>query len=151
MGEIREEFIREPVGRVMASISRTFLENLQRNLAHLDIERSFYPLLLIEAGNGRLTQKDLARKLTINKVQVVRIVDYLSSHGYVERSRNSDDRRKTSLEITSKAKRFLPDIKSAIQETMDTALKNIPEEKIDELYSLLREIEKNLTNHKVSV
>ena len=141
----KDDIVREPIGRIMAGISRMFLANLHLNLSHLDIERSFYPLLLIELGNGNLTQKDLARKLSINKVQVVRIIDYLSSNGYVERCQNTDDRRKTSLQITEKARKFLPDIKEALKETTDIALKNVPEEKVDELYELLRDIDKNLS------
>ena len=140
-----EEIIREPIGRIMAGISRMFLSNLHLKLSHLDIERSFYPLLLIESGNGNLTQKDLARRLSISKVQVVRIIDYLSSNGYVERCQNADDRRKISLEITEKAREFLPDIKQAIEETTVIALKNVPDEKVDELYNLLRHIETNLS------
>ncbi len=99
-------YLREPIGRIMGKISRIFLTDLQRNLAHLDIERSYYPLMLIEAGNGNLTQKELSDKLSCNKVQAVRIIDYLSSNGYVERVQNEKDRRKINLEITVKAKKF---------------------------------------------
>ena len=76
--------IKEPIGRRLDKIGKLFLAKLQTNLTHLDIERSFYPLLLIEAGNG-LTQQNLAQKLNCDKVQVVRIIDYLSSNGYVQR------------------------------------------------------------------
>ena len=147
----REEFVREPVGRIMANISRMFLARLHRNLEHLDLERSYYPLLLIEAGNGRLNQKDLARKLSCSKVQVVRIIDYLSSMGYVDRCQNKDDRRKTSLEITGKARKYLPDIKVAIGDTMEQALQNIPEEKVEELYAMLRQIDRNLSTSSKKV
>jgi DNA-binding MarR family transcriptional regulator len=137
----------------MANLSRMFLVRLHHNLAHLDIDRSFYPLMLIEAGNGSLTQNDLAKKLSCSKVQVVRIIDYLSSLGYVERCQNEGDRRKISLEITGKAAKYLPDIKAAVQETMDQALRNIPGEKVDELYGLLGQIDRNLSTplKKVSV
>ena len=45
-------YIREPIGRIMAGISRMFLSNLQKNLSELDIERSFYPLLLDRSCGG---------------------------------------------------------------------------------------------------
>lgn len=139
--------IREPVGRLMNKISRMFLASLHKNLAHLDIERSFYPLVLIEAGNGNLTQKDLAEKLSCGKVQVVRIINYLSLHGYVKRGENTSDRRKCSLEITDKARKYLPDIKKALEETTSIVLQDIPESKIDELYNLLTIMNKNLSSH----
>src|ERR1035437_5796785 len=96
----------EPFGRKMDKIGRMFQVKLQEDLAYMDIERSFYPLLLIEAGNG-ITQQELATKLNCDKVQVVRIIDYLSSNGYVERIQNQTDKRKYELSVTEKARRFI--------------------------------------------
>lgn len=138
----------EPFGRIMGKISRMLLTDIQHKLAHLDIERSYYPLLLIEAANGNLTQKELTLKLSCNKVQTVRIIDYLTSFGYVVRVRNKNDHRKYNLEITGKAKTILPDIKKAINEAASTALTGVTENKVDELYVLLRKIENNLINNK---
>lgn len=142
--------LREPIGRVMGKISRMFLTNLQRNLSHLDIGRSYYPLILIEAGAGNLTQQELSEKLLCNKVQAVRIIDYLSSNGYVERVQNLKDRRKYNLEITKKARRILPDIKQAIDSTTAMAVDSIPENKVDEIYVLLKRIELNLALNKTN-
>jgi MarR family transcriptional regulator, transcriptional regulator for hemolysin len=144
--DITTDQIREPIGRIMGSIGRKFLGNLQQSLMYLDIERSFYPLLLIEAGNGNLTQKELAHKLSCDKVQVVRIIDYLSSNGYVVRGQDINDRRKCNLVITEKARKILPDIKKAIRETTAMSLKNIPENKIEELYALLKIMDQNLSS-----
>ena len=148
MDQDPESLIKEPIGRIMGNIGRLFMAGLHRNLSHLDIERSYYPLLLIEAGNGKLTQQELAGKLSCDKVQVVRIIDYLESNGYVERGLNPADRRKSSLQITAKAMKILPDIKKAMKETTEMALINVPENKIDEIYTLIQTIEKNLTTIK---
>jgi DNA-binding MarR family transcriptional regulator len=148
--QIKENgIIREPVGRIMAKISRMFLTQLQRNLSHLDIGRSFYPLLLISAGNGNLTQQELAEMLSCNKVQAVRIIDYLSSNGYVNRVQNTDDRRKYNLEITAKAIAILPDIERAITDTTALAVETISQIKVDEMYVLLRIIENNLVKNQI--
>jgi MarR family transcriptional regulator for hemolysin len=141
----KEGVIKEPVGRVMGRISRLLLARLQHELRHLDIDRSFYPLLLIEAGKGELTQKDLARQLSIDKVQVVRIIDYLSMNGYVERVQDVNDRRKYKLVVTEKAAQFLPDIKNAMKETNSMALRNIADPKTEELNELLKIIDNNLS------
>ncbi len=148
MSKRDENYPREPIGRIMAKISRIFLADLQRNLSHLDIDRSYYPLVLIQAGNGQLTQKELSGKLLCNKVQAVRIIDYLSSNGYVERVKNANDRRKINLTITGKAEKVLPDIRMAFYKTTSTAVKGIPENQVDELYFLLTKIENNLINNK---
>ena len=139
--------IKEPIGRIMSNIGRMFLANLHRQLAHLDIERSYFPLLVIEAGNGNLSQQELASILSCDKVQVVRIIDYLSKNGYVAREQNSKDRRKCNLELTEKARRFLPDIKEALRQTTLVSLNALSEEKINELYSMLKTIENNLATN----
>lgn len=135
--------IKEPIGRKMDKIGKMFQSRLQNDLKHLDIDRSFYPLLLIEAGNG-ITQQQLASRLLCDKVQVVRIIDYLSSNGYVERIQNQTDKRKYELAITDKARDVLPEIKKAIKDTTSVALNCLSDNQINELYSLLSMIENNL-------
>jgi len=137
--------VREPVGRKMNKIAKMFQAQLQKELRHLDIDRSFYPLLLIESGNG-ITQQELAMQLHCNKVQVVRIIDYLSSNGYVERVQNTEDKRKHVLTITEKAALLMPDIHQVIKTTSDSAFEGLSENKINELYEMLDIIENNLVS-----
>lgn len=143
--------IMEPVGHIASNIHRMFLAVLNMNLAHLDIDRFYYPILLIEASVGNLTQQELAGKLGCDKVQVVRIIDYLSEKGYVTREQNTHDRRKYGLEITEKAKKFIPDINKAIQNANALVLNNLTEQKIDDLYFTLKIIEKNLSSFKSQI
>jgi MarR family transcriptional regulator, transcriptional regulator for hemolysin len=139
--------MKEPVGRKMDKIGKMFQTKLQNDLKHLDIDRSFYPLLLIEAGNG-ITQQELASQLLCDKVQVVRIIDYLSSNSYVERIQNPTDKRKYELAITEKARLLLPDIKKAINDTTLVALNGLSVKQIDQLYNMLSVIELNLLAEK---
>lgn len=139
--------MQEPIGRKMDKVGRMFQAELQAELQHLDIERSFYPLMLIEAGNG-ITQQELADKLLCDKVQVVRIIDYLSYNGYVKRVQNQTDKRKYELTITEKARLVLPDIKKAISNTSSIAMKGLSENQVSQLYSMVSLIESNLMLHK---
>jgi DNA-binding MarR family transcriptional regulator len=142
-----EPLLPEPIGRRLDKIGKLFLANLQVNLKHLDIERSFFPLLLIDAGNG-ITQQELACQLNCDKVQVVRIIDYLSSNGYVQRSRNKTDKRKYELIITEKARIIIPDVQKAFDHIASVALNNLSENKIIEFYTILSLIENNLITNK---
>jgi len=137
--------INEPVERIMGKISKMSQDNLRSILSHLDIDRSFYPLLLIESGNG-ITQQELSRELSCDKVQVVRIIDYLSSNGYVERIPNKTDKRKYELVITEKAVKVIPEIKKAFHELSLVSLKGLSEHQKSELYNMLVKIESNLFN-----
>ena len=140
-----------PIGHITGNIHRMFLSILNKNLAHLDIERYYYPILLIESGEGKLTQQELAEKLSCDKVHVVRIIDYLSVNGYVTRVQNTRDRRKYGLEICEKARNVLPDIQKAFQETNALMLNNLSTNQINEMYSSLKIIETNLSSNKSHV
>ena len=135
--------MKEPVERIMGKISKISQDIVQGNLSHLDIDRSFYPLLLIDAGNG-ITQQELARELSCDKVQVVRIIDYLSSNGYVDRIPNKTDKRKYELSVTDKARKLIPDIKKAFEELSSITLKGLTIKQKNELYTLLTIIASNL-------
>lgn len=135
--------MKEPVGRKMDKIGKIIQARVQSDLKDLDIDRSFYPLLLIEEGNG-LTQQELADKLLCDKVQVVRIIDYLSSNGYVERVQNRQDKRKYELTVTEKALMAIPQIKNVIEKTTQLACEGLTEKQTDELYNMLVIIENNL-------
>ena len=135
--------MKEPVERIMGKISKISQDIVQGNLSHLDIDRSFYPLLLIDAGNG-ITQQELARELSCDKVQVVRIIDYLSSNGYVDRIPNKTDKRKYELSVTDKARKLIPDIKKAFDELSAITLKGLTIKQKNELYTLLTIIASNL-------
>jgi hypothetical protein len=59
-------FVRAPTGRIMGNIRRLFLASLHQQLLLPDIERSYYPLLVIESGkwtgNNCPTPKGSIRK-----------------------------------------------------------------------------------------
>jgi MarR family transcriptional regulator for hemolysin len=135
--------MKEPIGRKMDKIGKVLQARVQSDLQSLDIDRSFYPLLLIEEGNG-LTQQELADKLLCDKVQVVRIIDYLSSNGYVERIQNRHDKRKYELTVTEKAKPVIPQIKAVIEKSTLLACEGLSEKQTNELYNMLVIIENNL-------
>ena len=143
MDTIQKDILKEPIGRIMDKIGKLYQANLRAELSHLDIDRSFYPLLLIESRNG-MTQQELARELSCDKVQVVRIIDYLSKHGYVQRIQNPSDKRKYELTITEKARLLIPEIRKVIDNTTAIAFKGLSEKQTDELYEILNILEINL-------
>ena len=133
----------EPVERVMGKISKMSQDIVQSKLSHLDIDRSFYPLLLIDKGKG-ITQQDLARELSCDKVQVVRIINYLSSKGYVDRIPNKTDKRKYELSVTDKARKVIPDVKKAFDVLSTITMKGLTTSQKNELYAMLTIIVSNL-------
>ena len=139
------KYINEPLGRRLSSIGRCTLAILDCKLSHLDIDRSFYPLLLIEHGDGKLAQQDLCYLLKTDKVSVLRIVDYLSENGYVTREQDSNDKRKYCLVATIKAKNEIENIKKAMQEVEEQVYKGLNEIEILNFMQTLDKIEQNIS------
>lgn len=140
-----------PLGKVFTLTGKSFLHLLNEKLSHLDIDRDYYALILIEKGEGLLTQNELAAKLETDKVSVVRIVDYLTSKGYVKRMASAADKRKYCLTLTDKAKAVLPGIKQSMQESTETAFNGLTQSQKDEFMSLLGQIKSNLSKAKKNI
>jgi MarR family transcriptional regulator, transcriptional regulator for hemolysin len=108
--------VEQPLGRVLSSLGKGYLQLLRAKLQHLDIDRNYFALVLIENMEGTITQQELALLLDTDKVSVVRVVDYLSEKGYIRRVKKAEDRRKHNLVLTDKARLALPEIKQSFTE-----------------------------------
>ncbi len=135
----------QPIGRILSHTGRSFLQLLNEKLNYLDIERSYYALILIDLGHGELTQTELACQLETDKVSIVRIVDYLAAKGYVKRVKSAVDGRKYCLTLTGKAKKILPGIKKSMEEVTAVAYNGLTELQQTEFISILGIIKDNLS------
>jgi DNA-binding MarR family transcriptional regulator len=140
-------FIDQPLGRMLTVLGKGYLNLLRFRLQHLDIDRYYYALVLIERLDGKITQQELAVLLDSDKVSIVRIVDYLSEKGYVKRVRKTDDRRKHSLLLTQKGKLAIPEIKKSFSELNEIVLDGIENNQISDLIQTISRIKQNITQN----
>lgn len=136
--------IEQPLGRILSGLGKVYLHLLRAKLQHLDIDRNYFALILIESSDGNITQQELALKLDTDKVSIVRIIDYLSGKGYVQRIQNTEDRRKHSLLLTAKAKLAIPEIKQSFTEINKIALNGLNNSQVSELAETIKKIKNNL-------
>lgn len=139
--------IEQPLGRMLSSLGKGYLQLLRAKLQHLDIDRNYYALVLIENSDGSITQQELALKLDTDKVSIVRIIDYLSGKGYVQRIQNTEDRRKHSLLLTHKAKFALPEIKKSFSEINEIVLNGLNSSQVSELTESIKKIKNNIKDN----
>jgi len=137
----------QPLGRTFSFLGKGYLHLLRIKLQHLDIDRNYYALVLIESLEGEITQQELALLLDTDKVSVVRVVDYLSDKGYIKRIRKTEDRRKHSLILTDKAKQALPEIKKSFLEINEIILKGLLSSQTSELDETIKKIKRNITEN----
>jgi len=139
----------QPLGRILSILAKDYLHLLRQRLQHLDIDRNYYALVLIEIHQGIITQQELASLLDSDKVSIVRIVDYLSEKGYIQRIRMSEDRRKHNLILTTKGKQAIPEIKKSFSELNALVLNGLEKSQVKELSHVINKIKYNITKTQV--
>ncbi len=135
-----------PLGRLMGKITKKYFGALSKKLDHLGIDRHFSPLIVIAETKEKCTQQYLSDMLNIDKVSMVRILDYLVKHGLIIRAVNPADRREHILQLTPKAKKIMPKILSGISDMNKTALKGLDKNEQALLYKFIETITKNVEN-----
>ena len=137
----------QPLGRILSGLGKGYLHLLRTKLQHLDIDRNYYALALISKHDGEITQQELALLLDSDKVSIVRIVDYLSGKGYVQRRHKTDDRRKHSLNLTDKGWLAIPEIEKSFTELNNMVLNGFEKSQVAELTQTINKLKYNITQN----
>jgi DNA-binding MarR family transcriptional regulator len=132
------------LGLYFSFLAKRFFGSLMRNLAHIDLDRYFIVLIAVEESGETFTQQNLCDCFNINKASMVRIIDYLTKKGYLQRQVNKADRREHLLILTEKAKSNLPDIKLTVKKVEETALQGFSAAQKDRFLCLLNKVYVNM-------
>lgn len=133
-----------PLGKLFHQLTKEYVGTFTKRLDALPINRNFYPLMLIHEGQGKLSQQCLANELRMDKVAVVRIVDYLSEHDCVVRKQNPADRREQLLQCTATGESYIPEIRKAMIETNELCLDGLNPDEVKKLEEILSKVTCNL-------
>ncbi|MQR85475.1 MarR family transcriptional regulator [Bacillus megaterium] len=105
------------LGKALQQMEQKFAEGL----APFNINSRQYGVLLFIEENPYSSQKDISDNLQIDRTTMVSHIDHLETLGFVERTKNPNDRRSYSLLITEKGKEvlnprweFLTDVESEV-------------------------------------
>jgi MarR family transcriptional regulator for hemolysin len=118
-----KQLCEHPLGRAMVVITKNYWGALSKKIEHIGIDRHFTTLVAIDNTTGKCTQKFLSDFLKIDKVSMVRVLDYLFEKGMVIRKINPEDRREHIIQLTNKAKNVMPEIHNGISDMNKIALK----------------------------
>ncbi|MFP3886643.1 MarR family winged helix-turn-helix transcriptional regulator [Priestia filamentosa] len=105
------------LGKALQQMENKFAEGL----VPFNINSRQYGVLLFIEENLYSSQKDISDNLQIDRTTMVSHIDHLETLGFVERTKNPNDRRSYSLLITEKGKEvlnsrweFLTDVESEV-------------------------------------
>lgn len=145
-----KEFNELPLGRNLVLLGRAYFEVMAKQLEDVGIERYYSVLIVIENCCGTCSQQYISDSLKIDKVSLVRIIDYLIKKQFVQKTVNPKDRRQYDVQLTETARNFMPRVHSTIAATTAAAFKDFsPTEKqlfmqmIDKMYGNLENLPKN--------
>lgn len=133
-----------PFGRSLAIAAKSYFGALTKRLEHLEIERYYSILILVESTTTGCTQQFICDQLKIDKVSMVRILDYLMKKHFIRKIVNPSDRREYLIELTEKAIGVLPEIHACIEAVNTAAMKGIPKLHQKELTQWIFKIQENL-------
>lgn len=133
-----------PLGTTLALITKKYFGVLSQSLKHLDLDRNFSVLLLLDHENRAVSQQYIADYFLIDKVQMVRIVDHLSKAGMISKKLNSQNRRAHLISLTPKAIKLIPEIKRAIDQINKKMFSDLSESNKQLLFESLAKISTKL-------
>lgn len=100
-------------------------------------------VLKVLTENPEMMQQEIAEKVFKDNASVTRIINLLVKAGYLIRKINKTDRRKSSLEVTSKGVQIIEEIQSLVEENRANALKGINQKELEMVQKVLTQIAEN--------
>lgn len=124
------------VNQVALSARRLVSDGLARAGTH----RYQYSLLAAANELGSASQAELSRRTTIDRSDVVAIVNELAESGYLERSPDPTDRRRNIITVTASGRRRLQKLDRVLAQLQDELLAPLGPDERTHLIALLTRI-----------
>jgi DNA-binding MarR family transcriptional regulator len=94
-------------GYLLSFIAERATERFERALAPTGIKARHAAVLAVIDAEGAMSQRELGRRLGIDKSPMVTVIDDLERLGYADRRRSADDRRVQAIHLTPAGGRVL--------------------------------------------
>ncbi len=101
--------------RHIGILNRYMMRALDAEMAPLGIGTGRFRYLFMLYIDDGLTQQEIAFRLQADKAAVARTLAQMEKQGFVERRRNSDDKRLTRVYLTDKSRHLRSHLELAVQ------------------------------------
>lgn len=132
------------IGYWIRLIYRGMTNSHDQRLSKYGLTTSQFGVLVNLWKRDGVTQKELQEKLEIRPATLTGIIDGLVSRGYVKRECDNCDARFKRLYITDKGKSIKTECLSIVQEMEKMLVRNLTEDEVEYLNSILRKIHVNI-------
>ena len=125
-------------------LKKYLAEEFKKNGVNLTAEQ--YLVMDTLWNEGTLTQQAIAFIIQKDKNSVTQFIDNLEKKGLVTRSVAKDDRRVNNIVVTKEGMALKDSTKQLAIDTMNKALKDIPEEDVQTFVTVLKKVCANISD-----
>ncbi len=122
----KQEDIKLPIGTQAFILSKMYYGALTKSLENMEIERYFSVLYFLN-NNKNCSQQVICDNLKIDKTAMVKVMDYLSKAGWVERKTNPKERREHFISLSKKGEKHTKEVVRSFKAIDEKAFSDISE------------------------
>ena len=135
-------YLRHLVGNLSGLVHIRSREIFKNRLSEHQLTPKQAVVLEFIANNSGVSQKEIAQGVVTTPAMLVSVLDTLTERGLVERVTDTDDRRRTCVQLTAGGRLALEDIKKSFKNVEETlqAESGMNDQEWQTLVTLLRKI-----------
>ena len=118
----------------------------EKRLNQYNITRSQWIALYYISMNQKITQKQLADKMSLREPSVVRLLDKMELLGWVIRTNGEDDKRIKLLELTKNGQQIEAEMSIVAENFKNDVIGGISSEELDSYKATLDKMLQNIKN-----
>ena len=130
---------------LLGRLGREARRQFTQVLSAWELQPSHYGILLLLEAIDQASQQHLAQTLTIDRANMVALLDVLEQRGFIERQADPLDRRRHVVKLTAIGQRELQQIRQAREEVDDAFFAGLDTEEQETLHRLLVKLFLSLT------
>ena len=132
-----------PTGTQTLILSKLYYGVLTKSLEKQDIDR-YFSIIMFLNENKDCCQQQICNGLMIDKTAMVKVIDYLSKHGCVERKTNPRDRREHTVTLSKKGEKIAKEVIKAVKQIEHKAFEGISKHDEENFKRILSDVTANL-------
>jgi Transcriptional regulators len=128
----------------MNRVSKYMEDKMNERFSESGSTRVQWYLMYYLWRDGQMNQSDIGKKLDIKDSTVARLIDRMEKDGFVQRIKDTKDRRITYVTLTEKGRERVLEILPLGEEMSGAFAQNLSHEEIEALYKILVKLAGNV-------
>ena len=136
----RHEALEGYTGFLLRRISMASFAGFSESCGRHNLHPMHFGMLSILEAEGPISQRSLSERTGVDASTMVQRMDALEQQGLIERERNAEDRRSYQLEVTSRGREVLAELRQEAGAHMNRLFGTLSEDERRELHRLLQKV-----------